>query len=222
MIRSGRHSELRDHAIAIEARVGHRIDERHVFADQLRKILIGRRDDDAALCARRLIRQRSDYVVRFDAVDDQQRQSHRANDVVDRRDLNAQIVRHGRTIRLVFRIEFVAEGATFRVEHDGNRTSRIILGESLQHSDDASHRAGGMTVHSRQRRQCVKRAEQIRRTVDENQGFVVGHELGQDWNPMDSITARNSRGSKQESASLVVRGNARKHRGDRSCIRCGS
>jgi hypothetical protein len=61
----------------------------------------------------------------------------------------------------------------------------------------------------------------VRRTLD-HQGFVVGHELGQDWNPMDSITARNSRGSKQESASLVVRGNARKHRGDRSCIRCGS
>ena len=32
---------------------------------------------------------------------------------------------------------------------------------------------------------------------------------------MDSITARNSRGSKQESASLVDRGNARKRCGDR-------
>ena len=72
-----RHAELRDHARAIELRVVHRVDERHVLVDELREVLVAGRDHGVAARARRGARERADHVVGLDALDAEQRYAHR-------------------------------------------------------------------------------------------------------------------------------------------------
>ena len=90
--------------------VAHRVDERDGAVDELRHVLVARRDQHLLARARGAAGEGADDVVRFDAVHAQHRQALGAQDREQRLDLRAQIVRHGRAVRLVFREDLVAEG----------------------------------------------------------------------------------------------------------------
>ena len=65
----GRHTEFGDDTCTIELLVTHRIDQHHIVVDQLRKVFITSRNDGLHSVRNRLHRQRTDDVVRFDAID---------------------------------------------------------------------------------------------------------------------------------------------------------
>ena len=104
---------------------------------------------------------------------DKQRHAHGADDVVNRRDLVAQVVRHGRAVGLVVGVQIVAEGLALGVEDDRNGAAGIVGGELAQHGDDAPHRPGRAAVRGLEWRQGVVGAEQVSGPVHQNQGFVI-------------------------------------------------
>ena len=99
----GLHAELLLDAGFVERLVRHRVDERHRGLDELRHVLVAGRDDDAHAGALGLLGERADHVVGLDAVDDEQRPAHRVDRLVQRLDLEREVVRHRFAGRLVLR-----------------------------------------------------------------------------------------------------------------------
>ncbi len=71
-------------------------------------------------------RERADDIVGLDAFDLNERPAERANRLEQRLDLRAQFVGHRRTIRLVLRIQLVAEGFAPGVEHAGDVFGPVV------------------------------------------------------------------------------------------------
>ena len=90
------HVELRAHARLVERLVAHRVDHPDARRDELRQVLVRRRDDRVDAGRRGLLRERADDVVGLHALDHQQRPAVRAHEFVQRLDLRGQIVRHRR------------------------------------------------------------------------------------------------------------------------------
>ena len=112
----GAHAELRLHPRGIEALVRHRVDEGHAVGDELREVLVAGGNHAAQTVPLGLARERADDVVRLHAVDLQQRPARGPYCVEERPDLRAEIVWHGRPVRLVLRVHLVAEGLASRIE----------------------------------------------------------------------------------------------------------
>ncbi len=162
-------AELLLDAGAVEPRVVHRVDERDVTVDELREILVARRDDRRRAGRRCGPGQCADDVVGLDAFDAQQRNAHRFDRFEQRRHLRAQLVGHRWPVGLVLGVQLVAEGLARRVEDDGHARRLQLVEQLVEHVDDAEHGAGWLPAGRRQRRQRVKGAVQIRRAVDENE-----------------------------------------------------
>ena len=99
-----RHAELHLDAHRVAPAVVHGVDHGHVLVHQLRQVLVATGDhrDQAALGGH--ARERADHVVRFHAGNVQHLPSQQLHHLVDRRDLRAQVVGHGRARRLVLGI----------------------------------------------------------------------------------------------------------------------
>ena len=69
--------------------------------------------------------QRPDDVICLNAWDDQQRQAHSPDDVMNRLYLTAQLIRHGWAVSLVFAVDLIAKRLPLSVEDNGNIGSRV-------------------------------------------------------------------------------------------------
>ncbi|ODU02754.1 MAG: hypothetical protein ABS89_05480 [Thiobacillus sp. SCN 63-1177] len=134
-------------------------------------VLVAGGDDAAYAFLRGVPHQRADHVVGLDAVDDDERPAFGADRFVQRLDLAAQVVRHGRTVLLVCRIEIVAEGLALRVEHAGDIIGRMVLPQLVQHGEHALDRIGRLACRVTQVGQRVERAIQVGRAVHQQQDF---------------------------------------------------
>jgi hypothetical protein len=110
-------------------------------------------------------------VVGFDSVDDQQRPAHGADRVLQRLDLPYQIVRHRRTVGLVFRVRFLAKSLAFCIENTGAIIGCDLPMQAPQHVQHAVDRAGGFVLPVAQVRHGVECAVEVRGSVDQQQGF---------------------------------------------------
>ena len=161
--------------IAVEDAVGHRVDQRDLVVDELGQVLVARRHEHIQLVGRRRGAQRADHVVRLDALDLQQGQTHGPDRVEDGRDLRAQLVGHRRAGGLVLRVDVVAEGLAGRVEHDADSRARVLADELVDHRQDAVQGAGGLTLRVAQARQRMERPVQVGRSIDKYE-INAGHE----------------------------------------------
>ena len=84
---------------------------------------------------------------------------------MDRLDLRAQLIGHGRTMRFVVGVEVAAKSLPLRVKHDRDIAVGISLYEAADHVDHALHCPGWLLLAVNQRRQRVKGAEEIGRAV---------------------------------------------------------
>ncbi len=167
--------ELGLHAVAVEPRAGHGVDQADPLVDQLRHVLVagGNHRRDARLGG--LAGERADDVVGLDALDAQQRQPHGGHGIEQRLDLRAQVVGHRRAVRLVLLEQLVTERPSRRVEDHGDEGGRLILEELVEHVQHAEHGAGGLAARCRQRRERMEGAIQVRRAVDEVELAVLCH-----------------------------------------------
>ena len=165
----GADAEFRDHAGFVERFVAHRVDEPDAGAHQLRQILVRRRHHAIDALRRGLRRERRDDVVGLDAVDHQQRPAVGAHQLVQRLDLPDEVFGHRRPVRLVFGVPVVAKRLARRVEHDGEVVGLLVFGYPPQHRHDTAQRARGFASRRPQVRQRVKRAIEVRRSIDQNE-----------------------------------------------------
>ena len=143
--------------------------------DQLRHVLVAGRDQHLQARVHGALRQRADDVVGLDARNPQQRQAQRLHGVDQRLDLRAQVVRHGRPVRLVLGKQFVAERLARRVEHDGDQFGVLLALHAQQHVEHAEHGTRRLAARVGQRRQCVEGPVQVRRAIHEHQCARVNH-----------------------------------------------
>ena len=162
------HAEFFLYASLIQTGIGHGVDQRHMRIHQLRHVFIAGGNHHFLIVLNRLIGQRADNIVGFHAVDNQQRQTHGADNLVNRFNLFAQFVRHGRAMRLVFRVNIVAEGFSFGIEHHHQLRAIKVFLQFADHTDHAFHGVGVQTFGVGQQRNGMKGTEQVRRTVYKN------------------------------------------------------
>ena len=160
--------------VAIEHAVVHRVDERHVIVDELREILVARRHEYALFFLRSLTAQRADHVIGLDALDLQQRQTHRPNGLEYRLDLAPEVVGHRRPRRLVLAVNVVAKRLARRVEHDRDMRVGLFAYELVDHRQHAVQRAGRLARRIRKVRQRVVRPVKVGRAVDQYE-VSTGH-----------------------------------------------
>ena len=89
--------------------------------------------------------------------------------IVDRLDLQCEVVRHRRSRRLVFRVPVVPEGLSLGVEHARPIIRRYFALQSSQHVDHAVDGAGGFAGLVAQVGQGMESAVEVRRCVDQQQ-----------------------------------------------------
>ena len=134
--------------------------------NQLRHVLIAGRNHHRATIRSAFAGQRAYYVVGFDALDTQQRQTQCLDAGMQRRDLHAQVVRHGRAMGFIFFKHGVAKGRAFGVKHHRYRAIRILFAQALEHVEHAFDRARGQAFGCHQGRQCVEGSVKIGGAID--------------------------------------------------------
>ena len=138
-----RHAKFGLDAFDVEPLVAHRVDERYVGVDQLRKVFVTRGDHDtvAALC--RHARQRADGVVSLDAGHFNHWPAEQPHHFMDGRDLLYQQIWHGRALGFVLVVPSVAKRRAFGVKDARRLLCRELLAQPLHHGHHAVYRACG-------------------------------------------------------------------------------
>ena len=169
------HAESLHDAVTVGHGFAHGVDERDPVVDELRKILVTRRDQGFHACLLRFDGQGTDDVVSLDVRLDDEWQPHGPDDRVQRLDLGTQIIRHWRTMRLVLAVDVVPECLARRIE-DHADIVRVLFGNELaQHVDDTDNSSRRLAGGIGQRWKCVKGAKKVGRAVNKDQQFLVSH-----------------------------------------------
>ncbi|MNZ86966.1 hypothetical protein D3C78_1058120 [compost metagenome] len=154
-------AELLVYARDIKHSSSHGIDQRNVAVDQLRHVLVAGRDNHRTSGRGTAAGQGADHVVGLDAFNTQQRIAQGPNAGMQRLDLHAQVIRHAWSVGFVLGEHFVAESATFGVEHHRKQAVRILFAQAFEHVQHALDRTGRHALGSSQRRQRVKGAVEV-------------------------------------------------------------
>ena len=175
-----------DHPVRRHAKLGldpgdvaplavHGVDNGDVGIDQLRQVLVATAHNHLDALAGRNLRQRANHIVSLDAGNVQHLPAHQAHHLMDRHNLCAQVVGHGRALRLVLRVQRIAKGRSPGVKHTGRKIRRKFLAQTLQHVDHAANgarrRAGGIARDGAQVGHGMKGAIQVAGPVHQKQAF---------------------------------------------------
>ena len=161
-------TEFLDHAVAVHAGIRHGVDQGDMIAHQLRHVLVAGRYHHINTLAGGFVGERPDDIVGLHATDNQQRQPHGPNHVMDWLDLHGQIVRHRRAGGLVVFVQIVAEGLALGVKHHHHFRAWKILFQFPDHTDNTLYGARGVALAGHQWRQGMISAEEVGRTIYEN------------------------------------------------------
>ena len=164
----GRNPEFLLDTRHIEHQIGHGVDQGDMFIDQLGHVLVAGGNHHRPALGRGLAGESADHIVRLHTLHAQQRQPHRPDNAVNRLNLFAQLVRHGRTLGLVLGKHIVPESLALGVEHHRHRAARIVLEQAADHADHALHRPRRLPGRIGQRRQRMKGAVEIGGAVDQD------------------------------------------------------
>ena len=117
---------------------------------QLCHVLVTGRDNGVHPLCRCLRGKRADDIVSLHPADLQQRQPHGTHQCMQGLYLYCQLIRHGRAIGLVVRVQLMAKGLATGIK-DHRHAFRVIVGyQAAQHIDDAQHGAGRLAPGVRQ------------------------------------------------------------------------
>ncbi len=194
-----RHAEFLDHLRYADAAILHGVVHGDAIGDELHQVLVGRHDGGGRTALAGLPHIGGDQIVGLEAHLFQAGQVEGAHRLADQRELRDQIVRGRRPVRLVFRIDLVAEGDFRLVEDDRQMRRPVVLGHLAQqlpqHVAEAEHgidlQPVGLAV---QRRQRVIGAEDVGGTVDqEDMVALPGRLRGDGFGSSDLLSAAAGR-----------------------------
>ena len=146
----------------------HGVEEEDALVDQLHQILV-RGDDRHLGFRRRLLHQGGDHVIGLEAGNLEDGNPVSVHQLPGDRELGREVFRLCVPIRLVLRIELVAEAAAGGIEDDCHGVGLLLpdhLGEHLREAEDG---VGGKPVRSSQGRKSEEGAIQTVRRVDDDE-----------------------------------------------------
>ena len=161
--------EARDHLVAIDRLLLHRVVHLDRAADQLHQVLVGGDDDHLAVLLAGVAGIGGDHVVGLVALQLDHRQVEGMRRLAHQRELRHEIVGRLHPVRLVGVVHGVAEALAALVEDHHQLVARHVLGEAEQHVAEAEHGADRHAFGVGQRRQREERAEDVSRAVDEHE-----------------------------------------------------
>ncbi len=170
----GPDAELVDHRVRVVAFFLHAVLEHHAVPDQLGQVLVARRDQHRQLLVLSAARERGNHVVGLDPVHTHPPDAERIDQFVQRRQLGAQVVGHGRAVGLVVGERIVAEVLARRVEDHGQVIGPMLFDQAADHVGHAEYRARGQPLAAGQAGKRVKCAVQVGRSVDQAELFRLG------------------------------------------------
>ena len=178
----GAHTKLVFDAGFIEHIAIHGVHTHDVWRHQLRHVFVASRDDHFAALRFSLHCQRADDIVGFHAADAQHGPAHLRHQILDLRGLAAQFVGHRRARCLVIGIHLIAKRRAFGIEHACGVIVRKVYWQAFEHIEHAKQSACGFAAGRRQGRHRMECAVEVRRAVDQKQGFHgVVYLNGQAW-----------------------------------------
>ena len=182
-----------------------RIEHADAVAHQLEKILVEGDDHRLETGAGRLHRQRTDDIVGFIPIGRNDRDAERLARRVDHRDLDCELIRHRRAIRLVVAGEIVAKRAPGQIERRGNVLRLVLVQQLAQHGHEDVHGVGRLSLRIAQQA-AVGRAHRrvigavhLRAAVDEIDDRSGCHQSG------DSTTINAELAEPAESIHMGLR-----------------
>ena len=113
-----------------------------MLIDQLRQVFIAAGDDHlhALLCAN--ASERANHIIGLYALDRQHRPTQQTHHLMNRLDLAAQVVRHGRAIGFVVGIQVIAKSRAAGIKNTGGIVGGILRAQRSHHVNHDAHRAG--------------------------------------------------------------------------------
>ena len=169
----GGDAELLQHLRRGQAPVFHGVEQFDLAVHhQLHQILVGRDDGTAGARLARQSRIGGDQVVGLIALHLDTGDAEGAGRIAHQRELRDQVFGRGRAVRLVFLVDFVAEGLFAGVENHRQMGRLLrtfhVLQQLPQHVAVAGHRAGRQAVGlAGQRRKRVIGPEQVTGTINQ-------------------------------------------------------
>ena len=159
-----------------EALIFHGVQDGGVFGHELAQVLVAGDQHHVAALFLVTPRQRAQNVVGLIALQPDGGDVERLDQPVDVWNLHLQVVRHGRSVRLVIRIHFVPERRTALVKSHAEILRLFLLDQLLQHVFEAEHR---LRRQSRGGRKLlpdgVKRAVYVSGAVHQIDGWALRH-----------------------------------------------
>ena len=165
-------AELLDHILAAEQLVLHWIEHQHLVGDELHQVLV--RGDDGDACAFRLglAGISGDQVVGFEALHLDRVGGEGERGLAHQRELRHEFFRRRRALRLVERVDLVAEAAAGGIEDAGEMGWAVlalqVFQQLEQHVAKAGHGADRQAVRGAcQRGQGMEGAEDVGAGIDQ-------------------------------------------------------
>ncbi len=168
------HLEFFDHGGFVHVMIIHGVDQADVGIDQLRHVLVSGGNQHLIALFDGFPAHGADNVVRLHSFNADQRQAARPDNRVQWFDLLAQVVRHGRAICLVLRVDVVAEGLALGIEDHANLVGLLILDQLAQHVEYEINDLGRFLIGAPQiRTGHVVGTKQVRAAVNQQQFFLI-------------------------------------------------
>ena len=165
----------------------HGIEHLHRGADQLHQILVGRNNRDMpARCLERL-GIGGDQIIRFISFMLYTRHAKGIGRIADQGKLRHQFRRRVRAMRLVFGVNLIAESIAPGIEYHGDMARGMTQQELGKHIGEAEYRIHRRAIRPRHRRQRVIGAEDIARTIHQNQMAFAGLGFRQALGPRNCL-----------------------------------
>ena len=139
----GGDAKLFQHASHIAALAVHGIDDGDALVHQLRQVFVPAADHHIHAARSGQHGQGADHVIGLHARHIEHLHAQEAHHFVDRRNLGAQIVGHGRALGFVSGVNRVSKGRALGVKHAGHVGGGHFFAQGLHHVHHTAQRAGG-------------------------------------------------------------------------------
>ncbi|EKD33947.1 MAG: hypothetical protein ACD_75C02531G0001 [uncultured bacterium] len=124
----------------------HRVPHHHVRVHQLQEVLVARNQYNRVTQSRKGSHHRGDNIIRLHSILLEHQDIRGFDKFSDIRDLELQIVGHGRPICLVCRVQFMPKNRSSAIEGDSDMLRLFLPHQTSHHVDKAEHRVSGRSL----------------------------------------------------------------------------
>ena len=165
---AGLYTKFFNNGGGVHDRIRHGVDEGDLIVDKLRHVLVTSRHHGFKTRFGCLHTKRTNNIVRFDPIHDQQREAHFFHDLIQRFYLRTHVIGHSLSIRFVLGVDIVAKGFSAGIKNNHHYIGVVVANEPSEHVDYTIDCPGRLAFCIGQGRHSVKGPIEISRAVHQN------------------------------------------------------